>query len=233
MKDPTLWPSNVEKWKQLLHITLGLLGDPSTFSESAACTIARNVMFCYDDGTADLQLSRRLKLLFEHMGSGQTDTRKPLNCLFAVYLGHFDPLSTWYLHGVIASLHNLYSLASSSSTLNLFLSKICLLCRLTSPFDHALSTRANRKLVTQQPRRLKKAPLRLLISADSVTETDHPPTSDRPPGAAFIPFARAMMLRGWDSLFLDQAPLVEITLLTLTTWGATLTSRMKSGAEFC
>jgi len=85
VKDPALWPSNVEKWKQLLHITLGLLGDPSTFSDSVARTIARNVLFCYG-GTADEYLSRRLITLFEHMGSGQTGTRKPLNYLFAGYL---------------------------------------------------------------------------------------------------------------------------------------------------
>jgi len=104
VKDPTLRPSNVEKWKQLLHITLGLLGDPSTFTDSVARTIARNVIFCYYGGTADLELSQRLKLLFEGMGSGQTVTRRPLNYLFAAYLGHSNTLNTRDLHDAIASL---------------------------------------------------------------------------------------------------------------------------------
>jgi len=86
VKDPTLWPCNVEKWKQLLHITLGLLGDPSTFSDSVARTIARNALFCYDGGTADKHLSRKLKYLFDHMGSGQTGAHKPLNYLFSAYI---------------------------------------------------------------------------------------------------------------------------------------------------
>jgi len=104
VKDPTLWPSNVERWKQLLHIALGLLGDPSTFSDSAARTIARNMVFWCDGGTADLQLSQRLKFLFEDMGSRQTGTRKPLRYLFAVYLSPFHPPSTWYLPRAIISL---------------------------------------------------------------------------------------------------------------------------------
>jgi len=104
VRDPTLWPSNVEKWKQLLHMTLGLLGDPSTISESAARTIARNMSFWYDDRTADLELFRRLKLLFEDMGSGQTGTRKPLNSLFAAYLRNYNTAATWGLNGVIISL---------------------------------------------------------------------------------------------------------------------------------
>ena len=48
VKDPMLRPSNVEKWKRLLHITLLL----STFSGSVARTIARTVLFCYDEETA-------------------------------------------------------------------------------------------------------------------------------------------------------------------------------------
>jgi len=86
VKHPTVRPSSVEKWKELLQITLGLLGDPSTFSDSVARTIARNVVFCYDGRTADEQLSQRLKYLFGRMCSGQTGTRKPLNGVFAAYL---------------------------------------------------------------------------------------------------------------------------------------------------
>jgi len=88
VKDPTLWPFNVEKWKALLQITLGLLGDPSTFSGSVARTIARNAAFWYDGGTADEQLSQKLKLLIGHMGSGPTGRRMPLNDLFAGYLDY-------------------------------------------------------------------------------------------------------------------------------------------------
>jgi len=46
VKDRTLRPLNVEKWRKLLHITFGLLQDQSTFSVSAACTLARTVMTC-------------------------------------------------------------------------------------------------------------------------------------------------------------------------------------------
>jgi len=104
VNDPTLWPSDVEKWKHLLQITLGLLGDPSTFSDSVARTIARNVMFCYDDGTADVQLSQRLISLFKQMSSGQKGTRKPLNYCFAAYLDFYTGMSARDLFGTIASL---------------------------------------------------------------------------------------------------------------------------------
>ena len=107
VKHPMLWPSNVEKWKQLLHITLGLLGDSSTFSDSVARTIARNVLFCYDGGTADRQLSQRLRCHFDHMSSCQTGTRKPLNYPFAGYLDYycgFHTMSTADVFDTIASL---------------------------------------------------------------------------------------------------------------------------------
>ena len=107
MKDPTLRPSNIEKWKKLLHTTLGLLGDPSTFSSSIACTIARNVLFCYDSESADQQLSRSLIYRFDHMSSGQIGKRKSLDSLFASYL-HFcceiPPTDPWKVSNTIASL---------------------------------------------------------------------------------------------------------------------------------
>src|SRR5258706_7016356 len=99
VKDPTLRPLNVEKWKELLHITLRLLGDQSTFSISAACTLARTMMICYDQGTSDKQLSLTLE---HHLGSRQTDdqsSRIPLNVLLSSYLsfwlGDSYPFTLW------------------------------------------------------------------------------------------------------------------------------------------
>ena len=84
VKDLTLRPSNVRKWKELLHTTMRLLGDPSTFSDSATRTIARTLIFCYDLGdSAKRELSQRLRYHFDHMSLGQTDKYKPLNSLFA------------------------------------------------------------------------------------------------------------------------------------------------------
>ena len=77
VKDLSLRPSSVEKWKELLRIALGLLGDLSTFSDSAARTIACSVLFCYDGESADEQLSRNLIHHFDHMCSGQTSKHKP------------------------------------------------------------------------------------------------------------------------------------------------------------
>ena len=84
VKDLTLRPSNVSKWKELLHTTMRLLGDPSTFSDSATRTIARTLIFCYGRGDlAKRELSQRLQYHFDHMSLGQTDKYKPLNSLFA------------------------------------------------------------------------------------------------------------------------------------------------------
>ena len=88
VKDLTLWPFNVEKWKQLLHITLRLLGDPSTFSVSVACTIARTMLFCYDHETVDQRLYQRLQRCFNIKGSDETGTRKSFEILFSSHL-HF------------------------------------------------------------------------------------------------------------------------------------------------
>jgi len=105
VKDPTLWPSNVKKWKHLLRITLGLLGDQLTFSDSAARTITRNAAFWYDGGTADKQLFQRLICHFDLIGS--QSTQEPLNPLFSGYLHYncdfYDTISNDVFHA-IASL---------------------------------------------------------------------------------------------------------------------------------
>ena len=108
VKDLTLLPSNVENWKHLLHVALGLLGDPSTFSDSAARTVARTLLFCYnDDDPADRWLSRRLKHHFDQMSRRQTDKYAPLNSLFASYLGYycgFRPTDSWTVRRIMVSL---------------------------------------------------------------------------------------------------------------------------------
>ena len=87
VKDPTLRPSNVKDWKAILQITVELLEDSSALSDSAARTIARTMVFCHDKSkSADKQLSRRLKYHFDHMGTGQSDKKQPLNSLFSSYL---------------------------------------------------------------------------------------------------------------------------------------------------
>ena len=107
MKDPTLRPSNVDKWKELLRTTLELLGDPSTFTDSTARTIARSVLFPYDDESADQQLSRSLMHHFDHISSGQIGKHRSLDSLFASYLHYcceIFPFDSWELSNTIASL---------------------------------------------------------------------------------------------------------------------------------
>ena len=87
VKDFALRPSNVDKWKELLFMTVGLLGDPSTFSDSATCTIARTLMFCYDcSDPASQKPSQRLQYHFDQIRQGQTDQNKPLNSLFLLLI---------------------------------------------------------------------------------------------------------------------------------------------------
>ena len=86
VRDATLRPLNVEKWRELLHITLGLMRDQSTFSVPAACTLARTMMDCYNNEMADQQLCHTLQL---QLGSPVTDgpgSHVPLNHLFSLYL---------------------------------------------------------------------------------------------------------------------------------------------------
>ena len=89
VKDPSLRPLNVEKWKELLHITLRLLTDQSTFPVPAACTLARTMMICYNHETPDQQMYLTLQ---HHLGSRGTNdqrARVPLNVLFSSYLPHW------------------------------------------------------------------------------------------------------------------------------------------------
>jgi len=86
VKDFTLRPRTVEKWKELLHITFRLLGDQSTFSVSAAWTLARTMMICYNDDTADQQLYLTLQNHLGSRGTGDQKSRMPLNVLFSDYL---------------------------------------------------------------------------------------------------------------------------------------------------
>ena len=89
VKDPTLRPFNVEKWKNLLRITLRLLTDRYIFPVSATCTLARTMMICYDHETPDRQLFLTLQ---HHLGSkyaGDQGLRRPLNFLFSSYLPYW------------------------------------------------------------------------------------------------------------------------------------------------
>ena len=105
MKDATLRPFNVEKWKELLHITWRLLREQSTFSVSSAWTLARTTMICYNHTTAHEQLSR---ILQQHLGSRETDNqnpRMPLHVLFSSYLRfRLGYLRSYYLWRTIAFL---------------------------------------------------------------------------------------------------------------------------------
>ena len=86
VRDATLRPFDVEKWRELLHITMELLRDQSTFSVPAACTLARTMMNCYSNETADQQLCHTLQL---QLGRPLTDgpgPRLPLKHLFSLYL---------------------------------------------------------------------------------------------------------------------------------------------------
>ena len=89
VKDPTLRPLNVEKWNKLLHVTLGLLKDQATFPVSAACTLARTMMICYNHKAPDKQLSLTLE---HHLGSrdaGDQRLRMPRNVLFSFYVPYW------------------------------------------------------------------------------------------------------------------------------------------------
>src|SRR5258706_13174329 len=99
VKDPTLRPFNVEKWKELLHITLGLLRDQSTFSSTAACTLARTMMICYNHETADQQLCLTLEHQLGSLEHADRSPRVPLNLLFSsywpFYLGYSNRGDVW------------------------------------------------------------------------------------------------------------------------------------------
>ena len=86
VKNVTLRPFNMEKWKELLHVTLGLLRDQSTFSVSAAWTLTRTMMMCYNYATADRQLCLTLQHRLDSRETDETGPRMPLNLLFPSYL---------------------------------------------------------------------------------------------------------------------------------------------------
>ena len=86
MHDVTLRPFNLEKWKELLQITWRLIREQSTFPLSAAWTLSRTVMICYNHQTADEQLSL---ISQQHLGTRETDNQKPrvpLDVLYSSYL---------------------------------------------------------------------------------------------------------------------------------------------------
>ena len=99
VKDVTLQPFNVEKWKELLHITLGLLRDQSTFSVSAACTLARTMMICFHHKAADQQLCLTLQYHLDSPGTGDQRPRVPLNLFFSsclpFWLGNLHRGDMW------------------------------------------------------------------------------------------------------------------------------------------
>ena len=85
VKDSTLQPSNLEKWKELLSCTVRLLRDQSTFTVIVAHTLARTMMICYNRQTADQQLYLTLR---HHLGRHETDEtrpRFPIELLFSSY----------------------------------------------------------------------------------------------------------------------------------------------------
>jgi hypothetical protein len=86
VKDTTLRPLNVEKWKVLFHTTFGLLREQPTFPVSAACTLARTMVICYNRETADQQLGDTLQY---HLGTREPDEngpRRPFSLLLSSYL---------------------------------------------------------------------------------------------------------------------------------------------------
>ena len=96
VKDNTLRPFDVDKWRELLQSTLGLLRDRPTFPLSAACTLARTMMICYNRDAPDRQLCLTLQ---HHLGSkesGGQSSRLPLNHLFSSWLGLWLGQSTSY-----------------------------------------------------------------------------------------------------------------------------------------
>ncbi len=99
VKDVTLRPLNVEKWRKLFHMTLGLLKDQSTLPVSAACTLARTMMISYNSEAADQQLCHALQFQLGSRATGDPGSRVPLNLLFSFYLrswlGHSAADDLW------------------------------------------------------------------------------------------------------------------------------------------
>ena len=92
VKYPTIRPLDLEKWKGLLHMTFGLLRGQPTFPASAAWTLARIMMICYDHKTADRQLRLTIQHYLRDGETGDQTLRMPLNMLYTSYLrSWFDP----------------------------------------------------------------------------------------------------------------------------------------------
>ena len=86
VKDATLRPFNVKKWRELLSITWRLLKNQPTLSVSAAWTLTRAMMICYNRDTADRQLCLTLQHHLASQKIGDREPRMPLNTLFTPYL---------------------------------------------------------------------------------------------------------------------------------------------------
>ena len=228
VKDPTLLPFNVGNWKHLLHMTLGLLGEPSTFPDSAARTIARTLLFCYDRSEpADEQLSRRLGNYFHHMGIAQTDKYKPLNSLFASYIDNYCGFTTpdsFRVHEIIVSLE-----PSNAADLELLwmINTIHKSPQWTSPAPHSLDYGEFLEFFaavltyvssTEQSRRsqvpLTAAIIYAMHSIKSALDTDGIRSMDRPyvlPGTILIPSeSRVMAFHHSDPLDLWSDQCVEL-----------------------
>ena len=85
----TLRPFDMEKWEAFLHTTLRVSIGQSTFSASAARTLARTMMICYSYETPNEQMFLKLK---PHLGSREADhlrPRRPLDVLFASCLPYW------------------------------------------------------------------------------------------------------------------------------------------------
>ena len=86
VKDATLRPFNMKKWKELLHFTLGSLRDQPTLPVSAAWTLAHTMIICYNCETADRQLCRTLQHQLGNRETGDQRPRMPFNRLSSSYL---------------------------------------------------------------------------------------------------------------------------------------------------
>ena len=95
VKDHTIQPLNVEKWKELLHTTFRLLRDQTAFPVSAAWTLARTMILCYDRKTVDEQLCLELQHRLGSQDTHKQESRMPLRVFFSYYLRLWlDALST-------------------------------------------------------------------------------------------------------------------------------------------
>ena len=99
VKDTTLRPLNMEKWKNMFHITFGLLRDQPIFPVSAACTLARTMIICYNPKTADQQLVGALQYYLGRRETHENKPRIPFNLLSSSYLsyclGHSPQHTPW------------------------------------------------------------------------------------------------------------------------------------------